>query len=131
MQKLKIQQVCMEYSKNEYSYNPSTNSFHKAKEISSYPSDYIVEEFDDCWVVKSKPIEVIGEVISVHTEKCKSHLTHYQPNVTSIFVAYDVIGHNARLFGQTPSSYAATTYNGKPTIKVRFALCNLIITQEM
>lgn len=125
MREIKIQQICCEFKKDEYIREG--NKFIKGNTISSYTDDYIIEEYDDCWVVLSPIREVIGKVIRVNTENLLSHFTHHQANNTVIDILYNKMGHKVEFMGSSACSMEAYLFNKMPTIKTRFVLYNVKI----
>lgn len=127
MKKLTLQQICMQFNKSEYTYNPEKRQFSKAKTICTYPENCIIEEYDDCWVMLSEPKEIIGEIVRENTLNLKSSFSHHIANVVTIDVLYNKLGYKTELFHSKSCTMEAYLYNDKPAIKTRFVLYNIII----
>lgn len=127
MKKLKIQQICNIYPKNEY--KKEGNTFIKGK-CHSICNKQIIEEFDDCWITLSEPIEVIGEIIDKTVTSDNSWMGHYSSNMVQINVLYDKIRPNTYFMHHQPVIMEAGMYNNKPVIKTKFILYSVIISEE-
>lgn len=124
MKKLIIQKVCCIYPKNEYRREGDT--FIKGN-IHCISKDQIIEEFDDCWITLSQPVEIIGEIVNEYTYQESYWNGHYPSNSVAINVLYNKLTPKTELLFQKPVAMEAGLYNNKPVIKVKFHLNSVII----
>lgn len=127
MKKLIIQQVCCIYPKNEY--RRENDTFIKGN-IHCISKDQIIEEYDDCWITLSQPVEVIGEVINKTVTGDNSWKGHYSNNIVHINVLYNKIRPDTYFMHHRPISMEAGMYNNKPVIKTKFILYSVIISED-
>jgi hypothetical protein len=124
MKKLIIQKVCCIYPKNEY--RRENNTFIKGN-VHCISKDQIIEEYDDCWITLSQPIEVIGEIVNEHVYQDSYWNGHYPSNTVAINVLYNKLTPKTELLFQKPVAMEAGLYNNKPVIKAKFHLHSIII----
>ena len=124
MKKLIIQKVCCIYPKNEY--RREGNTFIKNK-CHCICNSQIIQEFEDCWITLSQPIEIIGEIVNeyIYQEGCWNG--HYPFNTVAINVLYNKLTPKTELLFSHPVAMEAGLYNNKPIIKAKFHLNSVII----
>lgn len=127
MKKLKIQQICCIYPKDEYRREGDT--FIKGN-IHCISKDQIIEEFDDCWITLSHPTEVIGEIINKAVLGNDFWKGHYSSNVVRINVLYNKIKSTTCFMHRQPQIMEAAMYNNIPVIKAKFELHSVIISES-
>ena len=124
MKKLTIQKVCCIYPKNEY--RREDNTFIKGN-IHCISKDQIIEEYDDCWITLSQPVEIIGEIVNEYIYQESYWNGHYPSNSVSINVLYNKLTPKTELLFQKPVAMEAGLYNNKPVIKAKFHLHSVTI----
>jgi hypothetical protein len=124
MKKLIIQNICCIYPKNEY--RRENNTFIKGN-VHCISKDQIIEEYDDCWITLSQPIEIIGEIVNEHVYQESYWNGHYPSNTVAINVLYNKLTPKTELLFQKPIAMEAGLYNNKPVIKAKFHLHSVII----
>lgn len=127
MKKLTIQQICNIYPKDEYRRKGDT--FIK-RNHHSICKGQIIEEFDDCWITLSHPIEVIGEIINKTVTGSNFWKGHYSSNVVRVNVLYNKIKSTTCFMHRQPQIMEADMYNNIPVIKAKFELHSVIISEE-
>ena len=127
MKKLKIQQICCIYPKNEY--RREDNTFIKGN-CHCISKDQIIEEFNDCWITLSQPVEVIGEVVNATVANDNFWMGHYFSNRVHINVLYNKIKPTTYFMHHQPIIMEADMYKGNPVIKALFQLSSVIIIDE-
>ena len=124
MKKLTLQNICCIYSKNEY--RREGNTFIKGN-VHCINKDQIIEEYDDCWITLSQPVEIIGEIVNEYIYQDSYWNGHYPSNAIAINVLYHKITPKTELLFQKPVAMEAGLYNNKPVIKAKFHLHSVII----
>ena len=124
MKKLTIQKICCIYPKNEY--RRENDTFIKGN-IHCTNKDQIIEEYDDCWITLSQPIDVIGEIVNEYVYQENYWNGHYPSNTIAINVLYHKITPKTELLFQKPIAMEADIYNNKPVIKAKFHLHSVIV----
>ena len=127
MRKLKIQQICNIYPKDEYIREG--NTFIKGK-CHSICNKQIIEEFDDCWITLAEPIEIIGEVVNATVSNDNFWRGHYFSNRVHINVLYNKIKPTTYFMYHQPIVMEADMYKGNPVMKALFQLSSVIIIDE-
>lgn len=127
MKKLKVQQICCIYPKDEY--RRENDTFIKGN-THCISKDQIIEEFDDCWITLSHPIEIIGEIINATVTSSNFWKGHYSSNVVRINVLYNKIKPTTYFMHHQPEIMEADMYKGNPVIKAKFTLSSVIINEE-
>ena len=124
MRKLTIQHVCCIYPKNEY--RRENDTFIKGN-VHCISKDQIIEEYDDCWITLSQPVEVIGEVVNTTLTGSNFWMGHYSSNRVCINVLYNRIKPTTYFMHHQPIIMEADMYKGNPVIKAKFELSSVII----
>ena len=124
MKKLTLQNICCIYPKNEY--RREGNIFIKGN-CHCICNDQIIQEFEDCWITLSEPIEIIGEVVDEHIYQKSYWNGHYPSNTVVVNVLYKKLTPKTELLFRKPIAMEASLYNNKPVIKAKFHLYSVII----
>ena len=124
MKKLTLQNICCIYSKNEY--RREDNTFIKGN-CHCICNNQIIQEFEDCLITLSEPIEIIGEIVNEYIYQDSYWNGHYPSNAIAINVLYHKITPKTELLFQKPVAMEAGLYNNKPVIKAKFHLHSVII----
>ena len=124
MKMLILQNICCIYSKSEY--RREGNTFIKCK-CHSVCNNQIIEEYNDCWITLSEPVEIIGEIVNEYVYQESYWNGHYPSNSVSINVLYNKLTPKTELLFQKPVAMEAGLYNNKPVIKAKFHLHSVII----
>lgn len=127
MKTIRLQCVCAEYSKAQYTREG--NTFIKGRIHSKYDDDVEIVEYDDCWAVLTPVKEFIGEIEHRHYENnhLKNPFSHYENNCIVVNVLYKSINITTEVFGSKPTFLNAIIFNERPAIKAKFRLHNIII----
>lgn len=127
MKTIRLQCVCAEYPKAQYTREG--NTFIKGRIHSKYDDDVEIVEYDDCWAVLTPVKEFIGEIEHRHCENnhLKNPFSHYENNCIVVNVLYKSINITTEVFGSKPTFLNAIIFNERPAIKAKFRLHNIII----
>ena len=126
MKKLTIQQICNIYPKDEYVRE--NNVFIKGN-IHCISKDQIIEEFDDCWITLSYPIEIVGEIVNAYASDSNVWHGHYCGNIMDINILFTKMKPTMHFMHHQPQFMEAAMYKGNPVIKARFRFYSVIVEE--
>jgi hypothetical protein len=126
MKKLTIQQICNIYPKDEYVRE--NNTFIKGN-IHCISKDQIIEEFDDCWITLSHPIEIVGEIVNAYASDSNFWRGHYYSNIMDINILFTKMKPTMYFMHHQPQLMEAAMYQGNPVIKARFRFYSVIVKE--
>ena len=126
MRKLTVQQICCIYPKNEY--RREGNTFIKNK-CYCLCDNQIIQEFDDCWITLSHPIEIVGEIVNAYASDSNVWHGHYCGNIMDINILFTKMKPTMHFMHHQPQFMEAAMYKGNPVIKARFRFYSVIVEE--